>query len=106
VDAVRDAEAARILARVGPRDGLVCLDERGERLDTPTFAAVLDALRQQGPVVFAIGGPYGHGEAVRTRARRVIRLSDLVLNHALARVVLVEQVYRAITLLEGAPYHH
>lgn len=106
VAAVRDAEAARILGRLGPRDGLVCLDERGERLDTPAFAALVDGLRQQGTVVFAIGGPYGHGEAVRARARRVVRLSDLVLNHALARVVLVEQLYRAITLLEGTPYHH
>ncbi len=106
VGAVRDAEAERILAKVGPRDRLVTLDERGERLDTPGFAALLDAGRQQGAVVFAIGGPYGHGEAARSRAWRVARLSDLVLNHELARVVLVEQVYRGLTLLEGVPYHH
>ena len=103
---VRDAEAARLLARVGARELLVCVDERGERQDTAAFAAMVDALRQQGTVVFAIGGPYGHGEALRTRARRVVRLSDLVLNHELARAVLVEQLYRAITLLEGSPYHH
>ncbi len=106
VDVVRDAEANRLLARVGPRDRLVTLDERGERLDSITFSTLVDAGRQQGTVVFAIGGPYGHGEPARARAWRVVRLSDLVLNHELARVVLVEQLYRALTLLEGVPYHH
>lgn len=105
-EAVRDAEAARILARVGPRDRLVVLDERGERLDTTAFAQLVDAGRQAGGLVFAIGGPYGHGPALREAAHRVVRLSDLVLNHEIARVVLVEQLYRALTVLEGVPYHH
>lgn len=103
---VRAAEAARLLARVGPRDALVTLDERGERLDTAAFAAMVEAGRRERSVVFAIGGPYGHGEAARARAWRVVRLSELVLNHELARVVLVEQLYRALTILEGVPYHH
>jgi len=106
IDAVRNAEAERIVARVGPRDRLVALDERGERLDSHAFATLVDQGRQQGTVLFAIGGPYGHGAPVRTRAWRTVRLSDLVLNHELARVVLYEQLYRALTLLEGAPYHH
>ena len=106
VDAVRRAEATRLLARVGPRDRLVALDERGERLDTPAFAALVDQGRQQGAVGFAIGGPYGLDVAVRERAWRVVRLSDLVLNHEVARVVLVEQIYRALSLIEGGPYHH
>jgi 23S rRNA (pseudouridine1915-N3)-methyltransferase len=67
---------------------------------------MVDAGRRHGTVVFAIGGPYGHGEAVRARAWRTVRLSDLVLNHEVARVVLYEQLYRALTLLEGVPYHH
>lgn len=103
---VRRAEGERLLGRVGPRERLVVLDERGERLDTTAFAALVDAGRQQGAVVFAIGGPYGHDDAVREKAWRVVRLSDLVLNHEVARVVVVEQLYRAITLLEGSPYHH
>jgi len=61
---------------------------------------------QQGTVVFAMGGPYGHDPSVRAAAWRTVRLSDLVLNHEVARVVLYEQLYRALTLLEGAPYHH
>lgn len=107
VDAVRDAEAARLLARVSPRDRLVALDERGEDLDTEGFTRLVDdGLRAEGGLVFAIGGPYGHGAAVRARAWRVVRLSSLVLNHQLARVVAVEQIYRAMTRIRGVPYHH
>ncbi|MCB9664390.1 MAG: 23S rRNA (pseudouridine(1915)-N(3))-methyltransferase RlmH [Alphaproteobacteria bacterium] len=107
VEAVRAAEAARLLAAVGPRDRLVALDERGEDLDTHAFAAlVTDGVAQGTGLVFALGGPYGHGEAVRSRADRVVRLSSLVLNHEVARVLLFEQLYRAATLREGLPYHH
>ena len=105
-DQVRTAEGARLLANVGARDRLIVLDERGDRVDTRAFTTLVDAARQSGRVVFAIGGPYGHTDAVRAAAWRTVRLSDLVLNHDLARVVLVEQLYRAITVLEGGPYHH
>jgi 23S rRNA (pseudouridine1915-N3)-methyltransferase len=105
-DVVRAAEGERVLAKVGAKDRLVALDERGDRLDTPAFSALVDSARQTGRVVFAVGGPYGHSHAVRRAAWRTVRLSDLVLAHDVARVVLVEQLYRAITLLEGSPYHH
>lgn len=108
VDAVRAAEGERILREVGPRDRLVCLDERGEAPDTDAFTALLDQFANSGSneLLFAIGGPYGHDPAVRDKAWKVIRLSSLVLNHELARVVLFEQLYRAMTLRAGAPYHH
>jgi 23S rRNA (pseudouridine1915-N3)-methyltransferase len=57
-------------------------------------------------LVFAIGGPYGHAPALREKAHRVLSLSPMVLNHELARVVLVEQLYRAHSLLFGGKYHH
>jgi len=106
VEAVRRAEGARIVEASGARASLVALDERGERLSTDGFTKLVDAGRQRGPLVFAIGGPYGHGEAVRETAWRTVRLSDLVLNHEVARVVLYEQLYRAATRIAGAPYHH
>jgi 23S rRNA (pseudouridine1915-N3)-methyltransferase len=106
VEAVRAAEAERLLAQVSGRERLVALDERGDRLDTAGFAAMVEAGRQQGTVVFALGGPYGHGEAARAGAWRTVRLSELVLNHEVARVVLYEQLYRALTVIEGIPYHH
>jgi 23S rRNA (pseudouridine1915-N3)-methyltransferase len=106
VDAVREAEAARLLAALKPRERLVALDERGEAPDTEGFARLVDEGRRDGALVFALGGPYGHGPAVRQHAWRTVRLSNLVLNHDIARVVLYEQLYRAMTLLAGVPYHH
>lgn len=108
VDAVRRAESERLLAKVGDRDRLVVLDERGADLDTRQFAAMLDAARNAGVhrLVFALGGPYGHDAVARERAWKVVRLSSLVLNHEVARVVLYEQIYRSLDLLAGGPYHH
>lgn len=107
VTAVRDAEAERILKEVSPRDRLVALDERGTALDTEGFVALIrKGRRAQGKLVFALGGPYGHGAAVREQAWRTVRLSGMVLNHEVARVVLVEQIYRAFTVIDGIPYHH
>jgi 23S rRNA (pseudouridine1915-N3)-methyltransferase len=108
VDAVKRAEAERILAKIGHGDRLVALDERGEDLDSHGFAAMIDQAAKMGTkrLVFAIGGPYGHGAAVRDQAWRTLRLSKMVLNHSLARMVLGEQLYRASTLLWGGQYHH
>jgi 23S rRNA (pseudouridine1915-N3)-methyltransferase len=108
VGSVQTEEATRILASLADRAKLIALDERGARVDTKGFAQLVDTAAALGTprLVFAIGGPYGHGEAVRERAWKTIRLSDMVLNHALARVVLVEQLYRVSTLLWGGSYHH
>lgn len=105
VDAVRAAEGLR-LRKALDRDVLVALDERGERLDTDGFADLLGELALRGSVGFALGGAYGLDASVRAAAARTVRLSDLVLNHEVARVVLYEQLYRAVTLREGIPYHH
>ncbi len=106
--AVRAAEASRLRASLTERDRLVVLDERGEDLDTAGFTALVRDCQVGGAhrLVFAIGGPYGHDPALRASAWRTIRLSSLVLNHELARIVLYEQIYRALTLLAGHPYHH
>lgn len=96
------------LPKLPARARVVLLDERGETRDSQGFAALLEeGIRAAAsPLVFAIGGPYGHDEPMRRRADRVVRLSDLVLNHAVARVVLVEQLYRACAIRSGSPYHH
>lgn len=107
-EAVRRAEAERLLGRISSRDRLVALDERGGAVDTRSFADLLHQARLDGVarLVFVIGGPYGLDASVRSKAFEVVRLSSLVLNHEVARVVLYEQVYRAFTLLAGTPYHH
>lgn len=108
VEAVREDEAARLLAGIGPRDRLVVLDERGCDFTTEAFRdLVVDGLHDTGgSVVFAIGGPYGHGAAARAAAHRVVRLGALVLNHQVARIVLIEQIYRSLSLEHRVPYHH
>jgi len=105
---VKEQEAKKILSTLGDGDRLVALDERGKALDSHQFAQRIDEASHQGVrrIVFAIGGPYGHGQAVRDKAWRTVRLSSMVLNHSLARVVLCEQLYRASTLIWGGSYHH
>lgn len=108
IDAVREAESARLLDTIGPRDVLVAMDERGEDLDTDGFVELVRERRLDGTrkLVFALGGAYGHAPVLRQRADRVVRLSSAVMNHDVARVVLAEQLYRVMTLCEGVPYHH
>ena len=105
---VKRQEAIKILSKVGNGDRLVVLDERGEALTSHQFAHLIEGASHQGirRVVFAIGGPYGHGKAVQDAAWKTVRLSRMVLNHSLARVILSEQLYRASTLIWGGSYHH
>ena len=79
---------------------LIALDERGRDLTTAQFAELLKT-----EATFVIGGPDGLDEAIKREARLLLRLSSLTLPHALAQVVLMEQLYRAATLLTGHPYH-
>ena len=86
----------------------VVLDERGERLTTEVFAASLGRWRDAGvrEVEFLIGDAHGFDDAQRKAADRVVALSPMTLPHRLAQVMLVEQLYRAGTVLAGHPYHH
>lgn len=108
IDTVRAAEAKRILNQITPRDEVIALDERGKDLASKPFASVLKRARISGThrLVFVLGGPYGLDPTVREQAKHTIRLSTLVLNHQVARIVLYEQLYRATTLIQGTPYHH
>ena len=108
-DMQRSAEAERVLARVDGGAYLVAFDERGREHTTESLAGLLaDASDVAGPagVVFAIGGPYGWHQSVRDRADATVRLSRLVLNHEVARIVALEAIYRSHTVLRGEPYHH
>jgi len=97
----RGYEVERIFARtVSGKGSLVALDEHGKDMTTKQFA---DLLKRE--TTFVIGGPDGLDEAVKKRAALLLRLSALTLPHALAQVVLLEQIYRAATLLTGHPYH-
>jgi 23S rRNA (pseudouridine1915-N3)-methyltransferase len=105
-DVSRAQEAQRILSARRAGELLVALDERGDALDTPGFARLLgDAQNRSQDLLFVVGGDDGLDDRVRAAATRVLSLSSMTLPHRLARLLLVEQLYRAFTLLRGEPYH-
>jgi 23S rRNA (pseudouridine1915-N3)-methyltransferase len=97
---LRPKHAANLRGKIPRHARLVALDERGRDLSTQQFAALLAE-----PTAFVIGGADGLDPAIRKGAALLLRLSALTLPHALAQVVLCEQIYRAATLLTGHPYH-
>jgi 23S rRNA (pseudouridine1915-N3)-methyltransferase len=105
-DASRANEAERILAARRPGELLIALEERGERLDTQAFSRLLgDAQVHSQDLLFVVGGDDGLDAVVLAAAGRLLSLSQMTLPHRLARLVLVEQLYRSFTLLKGEPYH-
>jgi 23S rRNA (pseudouridine1915-N3)-methyltransferase len=101
-----DAEGEATLEQVGERDVLVALDERGKTLSSVELSQWIAKQQQSArDLVFAIGGDEGLAAAVRERAALTLSLSKMTLPHRLARLVLLEQLYRAFTLIRGEPYH-
>jgi 23S rRNA (pseudouridine1915-N3)-methyltransferase len=101
------AEAALLAAAIPKGASLVALDERGRDIDSPAFAALLRRSADTGvrDLAFAIGGADGLDPAFRTRADHVVSFGRMVWPHLLVRVMLAEQLYRAASILAGAPYH-
>jgi 23S rRNA (pseudouridine1915-N3)-methyltransferase len=101
----RADEEKRLLERAGS-DYLVALDERGKSLTTLDLARWLGQRQQDGrDLVFAIGGPDGHGPELLKNADLRWSLSALTFPHAMVRVILAEQLYRAVSVLQNHPYH-
>lgn len=96
-----------MLKSIAGGDKVIILDERGREATSEDVARLIaDAGDNGTPLTFVVGGPFGHGAAVVERANDSIRLSRMVLNHQVAYVVLIEQLYRAWTIIKGEPYHH
>ncbi len=88
------------------RHALILLDSRGRQMSSEEFAEFLqEQMDRAAPVVFAVGAADGFSPEARTAASTVISLGKITLAHELARVVLLEQLYRAFTILQGHPYH-
>ena len=104
---MRRRECERIEKMIPPGAMLVLLDERGEQMDSPGLAAYIGKQRDSGTgeLVFAIGGAYGFSEEFR-RKSRLLALSKMTFTHQMVRVFLLEQIYRAFTILNNEPYHH
>ncbi len=104
--AAKADEAQTILGKLKPTDVLIALDERGKSLGSVAFAKWLEQHKEQGRhVVCVIGGDEGLDDTVRARAQLTLSLSAMTLPHRLARLVLMEQLYRAFSILRGEPYH-
>ena len=100
------AEAQRIRAALPKGGRVIALDERGKELSTCGLAVQIEAwMQERGPVVFLIGGADGLDGALQKTATMQLRLSGMTLPHGLARVLLAEQLYRALSIIGGHPYH-
>jgi len=101
-----EAEARNLLTALRPDEWVVALDERGTEMSTRELADWLDGRMREGrDLAFLIGGPDGFAAEVVARSDVALSLSRLTLPHALVRVVLAEQLYRAMTILTHHPYH-
>jgi len=100
-------EAALLRDRIPDSACLVAFDETGKSLTSAQFAKMIASERDNGipALAFCIGGPDGHGPDMHENAAHIISFGKMTLAHGLARVVLVEQLYRAVTILTGHPYH-
>lgn len=108
IEQQKSREGEAMLARVSPGDFLVLLDERGREITSRDFADFISrkSTTLARNLIFAIGGPYGFSEAVRVRADMLLGLSKMTFTHEMARALTAEQIYRAMTILRGEPYHH
>ena len=104
---MRRRECERLEKHIPPGATLILLDERGEQLDSPGLAAFVGKQRDSGTgeLIFAIGGAYGFSEEFRRRGK-LLALSKMTFTHQMVRAFLLEQIYRAFTILNKEPYHH
>ena len=102
------AEEELILKYVSDRDALILFDEKGKQMNSKVFAQFINkySMIQGGTLVFCLGGAYGFSDSLRKRANGMVSLSAMTFPHQLARVVALEQLYRACTINNHHPYHH
>ena len=108
VERQKEAEGEMIISKLLPGDHVILLDERGKEYSSMEFATFLEKQMVAGRkrLIFVVGGPYGFSRAVYDRADGKISLSKMTFNHEMVRLFFTEQVYRAMTILRGEPYHH
>lgn len=107
-EAAMQAEAKEIMKKLTPTDLLILLDDKGKDYTSEGFAKQMQNwLNMPGKrMVFLIGGAFGFSPEIYQRANQKLSLSKLTFNHQMARLFFLEQLYRAMTILKGEPYHH
>lgn len=105
---IKTKEGKLILELIKPGDHLILLDESGVSLSSVGFSNYLQKKFNSGlkTIVFAIGGPYGFSNEVSSEGNYMLSLSDMTFSHQMVRTIFLEQLYRALTILKGEPYHH
>jgi 23S rRNA (pseudouridine1915-N3)-methyltransferase len=104
----KEAEGRLLLSAIRHADHRILLDEKGREMDSAGFARLLQQIMNRGTrnLGFIIGGPYGYAEEVYQEITDSLSLSRMTFSHQLVRLVFLEQLYRAFTIIRGEPYHH
>lgn len=104
----QEKEADLILKQLETSDEVVLLDDKGKQFTSMGFSEYISKkmLASHKRMVFVVGGPYGFSERVYNRANGKVSLSAMTFSHQMIRLIFVEQLYRAMTILKGEPYHH
>ena len=107
-DQQKEKEGELILQQLSTSDELFLLDEQGMEVSSVEFARFLEKKMISGikRLVFVIGGPYGFSLSIYSRAIGKVSLSKMTFSHQMVRLIFLEQLYRAMTILKGEPYHH
>lgn len=101
-------EAKQVLDRINPEDQLILLDDKGKNYTSIQFAEEIEKrqMLQQKKIIFLVGGAYGFEDSVYKRANALLSLSTMTFSHQIIRLIFLEQLYRAFTIIKGLPYHH
>lgn len=104
----KEKEGDMLLEQIQVSDLVVLLDEHGKEYDSVRFSGYVEQQMINGikRLIFVIGGPYGFSQKVYARANDKISLSKMTFSHQMVRMIFVEQLYRAMTIMKGEPYHH
>jgi 23S rRNA (pseudouridine1915-N3)-methyltransferase len=105
---LKSKEGKNILTQLNSGDEMVLLDEKGKTFSSSEFSLMLSKKISAGSkcVVFVAGGAYGFSDEVYAKASSMISLSRMTFTHQIVRLIFVEQLYRAFTIMKGEPYHH
>lgn len=104
----KEMEGQMFLSAIQPGDVVVLLDEKGKEMTSREFSTYLDKkmVTVAKNLIFVIGGPYGFSQEMYNRANEKLSLSKMTFSHEMIRLFFIEQIYRAMTILKGEPYHH
>lgn len=106
---LKQKEAQQFIAQIQANDFIVLLDENGKQYTSRTFASFIENKQDNGSIkrlIFIIGGAFGFDDTLKQKANAILSLSVMTFSHQLARVIFLEQLYRAYSILNNFPYHN